>query len=239
MSRNAWIIFAVVCIAALGGLIYLSNQNKVDVNVDDINPNQVLSASDASGGIADHAKGKKDSKVVLIEYADFQCPGCGSAYGNIKAISEEYKDQITFVMRNFPLTSIHPHALAAAASAEAAGKQGKFWEMHDLLFQNQQSWSTQNARQRTDIFLAYARELNLDEEKFKEDQASASVSQKIGFDQALGRKADVSSTPTFFLNGKKLDQQVWGSQETLREALNAELKKQGIDPPAANEESKE
>ena len=238
MSRNAWIIFAVACIAALGGLIFLSNQNRVDVNVDEINANSVQPASEASGGIADHVKGNADSKVVLVEYADFQCPGCASAFPKIKSISEEYEDQIAVVMRNFPLTSIHPHALAAAATAEAAGKQGKFWQMHDLLFANQSSWSSQNARQRTETFLGFARQIGLDENKFTQDQASAEVSQKIGFDQALGRKSDVSSTPTFFLNGKQIEQSVWGNDEEFRKVIDAELEKQGVKPPKEPTEKK-
>lgn len=203
MDKKAWIIFSVIVVALLGGLVYLSSKNKVDVS--NVNADQLFTASDQNGAIADHIFGKKDSKVVLVEYGDFQCPGCGGAHTQVKAISEEYKDRIAFVFRNFPLTSIHPNARAAAAAVEAAGLQGKYWEMHNVVYENQNNWKDASATERDAIFTQYAVEAGVDKDRFVKDLASPSITKKIAFDQALGKKINVSGTPTFYLNGTLVD----------------------------------
>lgn len=206
MDKKAWIIFSVVVVAVLGGLVYLSQSSKIDVSK--IDATNIQSATDQNGQIADHVFGKKDSKVVLIEYGDFQCPGCGAAHPNIKAVTEKYEDKIAFVFRNFPLTTIHPNARAAAAAVEAAGLEGKYWQMHDAMFQNQDSWKDLTGTQRTDTFLQYAKTLGVNEQKFTANLEKPSINKKISFDQALGKKVNVSSTPTFFLNGEQLPEDV-------------------------------
>jgi len=125
VSRNTWIIFIVICVAILGGLIFLSRQDRADVG--EVNTNSIVAASEANGNIGDHVYGSTEGKVLLIEYGDFQCPACASAYPILKEIKEEYKDDLTFIFRNNPITQIHPNAKAAAAAAEAAGLQGKYW----------------------------------------------------------------------------------------------------------------
>jgi protein-disulfide isomerase len=115
MSKKAWIVFVVIVVVLLGGLVYLSSRNKIDVSNVDVTTIQPASA--ASGNIADHVFGNSDSKVKLVEYGDFQCPGCGSVYPTLKTLSEKYQGQIAFIFRNFPLTTIHPNARAAAAAA--------------------------------------------------------------------------------------------------------------------------
>jgi protein-disulfide isomerase len=233
LSKRTWIIFAVICIAVLGGLIYLSSKNKIDVSNVDIN--KIQPAAVQSGEIADHTFGKADSKVVLVEYGDFQCPGCGAAYQPVKDVTEKYKDHVAFVFRNFPLTTIHPNARVAAAAAEAAGLQGKYWEMHDKLYKNQSAWQNLSGTERTDFFVNYATDLGLNTDKFKVDISGKSVNQKISFDQALGKKANVSATPTFFLNGKKpetiYNEQGGIDQEKLEAAIVAELKSNGVTLP--------
>lgn len=229
MSKKAWIIFAAVCIVLLGGLVYISGKNKVDVESVDIN--KLQSASEQSGTIADHVFGKADSKVVLIEYGDFQCPGCGSAHPNIKAVTEKYKDQAAFIFRNFPLTSIHPNARAAAAAVEAAGLQGKYWEYHNMLFESQSEWSSLSVDQRGDFFNSRAEQLGLNMDTFKIDFAGTKVNQKINYDIAIGKKAKVDSTPSIFLNGKALPQDVWSDKEKLDEAFADALKTNGISLP--------
>lgn len=203
VSKKAWIIFAAVCAVVLAGLIYFSNRNKLDVS--SVDGAKVLSASEQSGNIADHVYGKTDSKVVLVEYGDFQCPGCASAYEPVKTITEKYKDKIAFVFRNFPLSSIHPNARAAAAAAESAGLQGKYWEMHDKLYANQSAWKDLDADKRAAYFEDTAKELGLNVDTFKEGLGKDTVIEKINFDLALGKAAGVSSTPSFYLNGEKLD----------------------------------
>jgi len=206
VDKKAWIIFSVIVVALLGGLIFISSKNKVDVSK--VNADEIFSASEQNGNIADHVFGKKDSKVVLVEYGDFQCPGCGGAHTQIKAISEEYKDRIAFVFRNFPLTSIHPNARAAAAAVEAAGLQGKYWEMHNSIYENQNNWKDASTTDRDAFFTQYAVEAGVNKDKFVKDLDSTSISKKIAFDQALGKKVNVSGTPTFYLNGTSVDSDV-------------------------------
>lgn len=222
MSKKAWIIFGIICVAVLGTLVYLSGKNKVDVG--GVDTNTILSASRQSGNIGDHVFGKKDSKVVLMEYGDFQCPGCGGAHPTVKKLSEKYEGHIAFVFRNFPIASKHPNARAAAAAAEAAGLQGKYWEMHNLVFETQSSWQNLSSGDRGKFFLDYAKQLKLDEAKFAKDMESAGVNEKINFDQAIGKKAGVEATPTFFLNGKRLGDDVWGQEETFEKAIKEQLK---------------
>lgn len=203
MDKKAWIIFSVIVVVVLGGLVYLSGKDKVDVS--SVQETKPIAASEQNGNIGDHIFGLKTSKVVLVEYGDFQCPGCGGAHPQIKKISEDYKDKIAFIFRNFPLTSSHPNALAASAAAEAAGLQGKYWEMHNVLFENQNSWSGATAEERDALFAQYAADVDVDKDKFTSDLSNPNVSKKISFDQALGKKAKVSGTPTFYLNGTLVD----------------------------------
>jgi protein-disulfide isomerase len=229
VSKKAWIIFAAVCVALLAVLIYMSSKDRVDVG--NTNTNTILGPTEQSGSIGDHVFGKADSKVVFIEYGDFQCPGCGKAYPTIKKLTEKYKDQIAFVFRNYPIVSIHPNARAAAGAAEAAGLQGKYWEMHSMLYESQSAWQSLGSKERTDFFVEYAKELGLNAEVFTTDFASTKVNQKISFDQALGKKANVSATPTLFLNGKQIQQETWDDEVKFDEAFVAAMKENGITVP--------
>lgn len=206
MNRNTWFIFSGLCLVLLGGLIWFSQGSKI--NVADVDVWKIQPASEQSGTIADQVYGNKDAKVVLLEYGDYQCPGCGTAAPILKQVAEKYKDSVAFVFRNFPLSSIHPNARAAAAAAEAAGVQGKFWEMHNRLYENQDAWNTQTGQARTDTFAGYAVALGLDKNKFIEDLSSKSITKKIDFDAALGQKAGVTGTPSIYVNGKVVDQSV-------------------------------
>jgi len=229
VSKKAWIIFASACVILLVGLVYVSSKDKVDVSK--VDANKIQTASTQSGNIADHVFGKKDSKVVFIEYGDFQCPGCGSAYPTVKSVTEKYKGQVAFIFRNFPLTSLHPNAKAAAAAAEAAGLQNKYWEMHDVLYANQSSWENLDTKQRTDFFADYAKTLGLNVTKFREDMASTKVTQKINYDIAVGKKIGVNATPTLYLNGKAIDNDTWGEEAKLDQAFVNEMKANGIKVP--------
>lgn len=210
MNKYGWIIFSVAVVALLGGLIIWTRSTNPTADVSKIDHNAILAASVESGNIADHVDGKADSKVILVEYGDYQCPSCGSAYPNVKTLMDEYGDRIALVFRNFPLTSIHPNAKVAAAAAEAAGLQGKYWEMHDLLYQNQSAWETLAIDKRTDAFVSFATELQLDTAKFTTDLSNADVNKKISFDMALGKANSASATPTFYLNSEKLDETTAG-----------------------------
>lgn len=205
MNKIGWIIFSVVVVLVLGGLVAWTRIANPPIDLTGVENNSVVAASDQNGNIADHTKGSESNKILLIEYGDYQCPSCGDAYPNVNTLMEEYGDDVTLVFRNFPLTAIHPNARAAAAVAEAAGLQGKFWEMHDKLYVSQNDWSGLDASKRTTVFNSYAQDLGLDMDKFNADVAGKEAGQKINFDTALGKSVDVAATPTFFLNGKKLD----------------------------------
>ena len=229
VSKRTWIIFAAICAVVLGGLVYLSGKDKIDVS--DVNTNSIISASEKSGNIADHVFGKKDSKVILVEYGDYQCPGCGSLYPRLKTLSEKYEGQIAFVFRNFPLTTIHPNARAAAAVAESAGLMGKYWEMHNLLYENQDKWKDLTSTERTDVFVGYAKQLGLNETTFKDNLSKAEINQKISFDQALGKKLNITGTPSIYLDGTEVKQDTWASDDSFDKAIQAELKKNDIELP--------
>ena len=146
----------------------------------------------------DHSKGPKDSPVTLVEYGDYECPYCGQAENSVHEIQERTGDAVRLVFRHFPNRTVHPHAKLAAEAAEAAGEQGKFWEMHDLLFQHQDSL------EQWDMF-EYARELDLDMDKFQTALNEHSHSKKINEDFRSGIKSGVQGTPTWFINGTRYD----------------------------------
>jgi protein-disulfide isomerase len=232
MSRTRWIIFAIACVLLLG--ILVANSKKNDVNVSNVDPAKIIT----SGDTADHVYGNKDSKVVLMEYGDFQCPGCGAAYPELKSIKEAYKDKIAFVFRNFPLTTLHPNALAAATTAGAAAKQGKFWEMHNLLYESQKSWENLTISDRGDAFIGYAKQLGLNVDTFKQDMSSQAVASKISSDRALGAKQNVNSTPSLFLNGKLVPNNIvtgviQGDGKLLKAELDKAIQESGGTPPSA------
>lgn len=237
MNKKTWIIFGVICVAIFGGLIAYSRAQNPSVSIDGVNANAVIAASSKNGNIADHVQGSTNSKVVLVEYGDFQCPSCGGAHPGVKQITQDYGDKITFIFRNFPLTSLHPNAVAAATAVEAAGLQGKYWDMHNLVFESQDAWSNLSAEQRTAKFVEYASQVGVkDLDTFKKDQSDKRISNKIAFDQALGKQAGTTGTPTFLLNGEKVDSEVsgklvQGDATAMRSLLNTKLKENGIALP--------
>lgn len=150
----------------------------------------------------DHIRGVQTAPVVLIEYSDFQCPACGSYFPIVQGLKVTYGDQLAVVYRNYPLTQLHQYAQLAAQAAEAAARQGKYWEMHDLLFDRQKSWSTASDVKQT--FIDYAKELKLDEATFKNDLESSTVKDRVTRDITSGNAVSITGTPTFFLNGEKI-----------------------------------
>lgn len=187
--------FTVTLIALFIGFagIFWFTKNKADAPT----ANRTVEASN-------HVQGKGTKNVTLIEYGDFECPACGQYYPIIKQVKEKYKDDITFQFRHFPLVQIHRNAMAAHRAAEAAGKQGKFFEMHDLLYEGQTIWK--NSGNPAANFEGYATQLGLNLEQFKTDVASQEVNDIINADIRAGQAIGATSTPTFVLNGKKLEQ---------------------------------
>lgn len=153
----------------------------------------------------DHVAGATTAPAVLVEYSDYQCPACGSYYSVVKNLQKKYGDRLALVYRNFPLTTLHQYAQLGAQAAEASGMQGKYWEMHDLLFENQATWSkSANANDVKKSFSDYANQLKLDVTKFNSDLTSSAVANRVDRDVQSGNAMSISGTPTFFLNGKKL-----------------------------------
>lgn len=145
-----------------------------------------------------YAVGNPKSKVAVVEFADFQCPACASAQPVVKRIIEDYTGKVYFQFRHYPLPQ-HRNAKLSAYVAEAAGAQGKFWEMHDMLYENQDEWGESNKPM--EFFESYATKLKLDIEKLKEQIKKEDISKKIDRDIQDGGVAGVNSTPTFFVNG--------------------------------------
>lgn len=180
---------------------------------------------DPTGGLTVAAVDARDwtkgtaGKPVLIEYSDFQCPACAAYYPMVKAVVAEFGNRIQFVYRHFPLSNIHKNALASSYAAEAAGKQNKFWEMHDKLFEHQKEWS-EDSNANTH-FEKYAQELGLNLDTFKKDRDSAEVRDRVAQSYRSGEAAGVPGTPTFFFNGKRI--QSPGSYEAFRAVLQYQL----------------
>lgn len=236
VTKKSWIIFIVLVSVILGLLVFYSSSKQI--NTSGINHDQIITDNEQNGNIDDHTLGDINAKVRLIEYADFQCPGCAGAHPAIKEVMERYKDVVVFIPRNYPLTSIHPNAKAASSAAEAAGLQNKYWEMFDLLYDKQDEWSKASISERTDLFSNYAASIGIDTDQFIEDVGSSAVSQKIAFDRQLGEDNDISSTPTFYINGKKVDSDVVNSliQESPKDfeaLLDQALKDVGVTPPTS------
>jgi protein-disulfide isomerase len=146
----------------------------------------------------DHLQGSIDAPLALVEYGDYQCPYCGSAYPVVKAIQQRLGDQLCFVFRNFPLVNAHEHAEHAAESAEAAAAQGKFWEMHDLLFENQDALEDQDLAR-------YATALGLDSRRLLTEVSEGAHATRIQEDFRSGARGGVNGTPTFFVNGVRYE----------------------------------
>ncbi|NML21296.1 thioredoxin domain-containing protein [Pseudoflavitalea sp. G-6-1-2] len=161
---------------------------------------------------ADNIEGNASAPIELVEYGDYECPYCGRAYPIVKEIQKQLGADLKFVFRNFPLKRIHPHAFAAALATEAAAQQDKFWQMHDIIFENQKSLESE------DIFF-FAKELGLDIQSFENDMQDPSLIRKVEHDFETGIRSGVNRTPTFFINGEKYEGE-WGNHELLQFLLN-------------------
>ena len=167
----------------------------------------------------DNIDGKDSAAIELVEYGDYECPYCGRAYPIVKDIQQQLGADLKFVFRNFPLKKIHPHAFSAAVATEAAAQQGKFWQMHDIIFENQHTLEPE------DIFF-FAKEIGLDIRSFENDMQEPALISKVEKDFETGIRSGVNRTPTFFINGEKYAGE-WGNNELLQHLLN---KLSGLQP---------
>lgn len=199
------VIISIVSVIAIFAFLFLVYSATNKSSTSDVVHKEVTSVSKD-----DHITWSPSKKHLLVEYGDFQCPACKAYHTILKTQIEasgsgmpEVTKNITFVFRDFPLTNIHQHAMEAVQAAEAAGRQNKFYEYGDILFDKQEEWAALPSA--TDYFMKIAKQLKLDEKKFKADMNSAGVKNKIDSDLSSGTAADVQGTPTFFLDGKKLE----------------------------------
>lgn len=181
--------------------------------------------ADASPGAQPpHFRGSEKAAVTLEEFGDFECPPCGDLYSVLKGIEGEYGPRLKVIFREFPLTPSHPHSLAAARAAEAAGMQGKFFEMHDLIYENQKTWKEMfDVRP---VYEGYAKTIGLDVERWKKDQLSETVEQRIFLDGTRAHGLGVKGTPSVFLNGTEVPFPEL-NPEGLRKAIKAAFDKVG------------
>ncbi len=215
----------------------MSNEVKILVGVSIVTLVLVVGAAFMLGGSSSSAKNTKpitntealfskdshiikgSSKVTLVEFGDFQCPACGAIHPTVAQVLKEYKGKINFVFRNFPLP-MHKNAQAAAQAAEAAGAQGKFFEMYDKLYVNQEKWGETDKAM--EYVMQYAKELKLDVDKFKSDVESKKYAKKVQKDIDDGFAVGVNSTPTFFING--IQQPSGMSFDDFKKAIDEALK---------------
>lgn len=216
MSRF-WIILTVVIVALVG--IFIVTGKKKDSGGNTFTGDATKVQND------DHTTGNKNAKVTLIEYGDFQCPACGAVYPIMQDLKKKYSNDVLFVFRHFPLISIHANAFAGARAAEAAGMQGKFWEMHDKLYETQSIWGELSTNQQA-TFEGYAKELGLDVDRFRADYESEAVADRINRDVSSAAQFNAQGTPTFILNGKKIENPTdpAGYEKLLQDAIKESKK---------------
>ena len=222
------IIIAVVLLAALAGgalLMRPSETSTQRTNIAQLPPTVTTTsgtpateprpAAPANTAPVVHLRGRADAPILLEEYGDFQCPPCGFFHPILKRIEGEYEKEVRVSFHHYPLRNMHKHA------AEAAALQGKFWQMHDLLFEKQKEWSDAPAAR--PLFLNYARTLGLDLGKFAQDIDSAPVSNRVMNDETAGTARGVSGTPTVFLNGREVPYEVIMNYERFRALIQSEV----------------
>ncbi len=198
-----WISVSILLFGALFALWKISSSDTPKVPVPSVPASTTASMDVLTVQADDWVKGNKDARVTVIEYLDFECEACRANYPLVKRLSEEYENEVAFVSRYFPLPG-HKNSMTAALAVESAGKQGKYWEMYNLLFEEQEKWGNQISPDRR-IFERYAEQLGLDTERFKQDVDSQAVRERVMRDRDAGNKLKVNATPTFFLNGKKIE----------------------------------
>ena len=226
-----FIIIVVVLAVVIGSVVYMtqtksaSNENANQSVGPAPKPSPTLGPfkPGVPGAEPPHTLGPANAPVKIEEFGDFECPPCGLFHPILKQMHEEFGDKLHVTFRENPLPN-HQHAIPAASAAEAAGMQGKFWEMHALIFENQNTWKTQyDVRP---VFEGYAKRIGIDVERFKRDVTSDAVEQRIYLDGKRARSMGVNSTPTVFLNGREVPFQSL-PPETLRVLIDNELRAAG------------
>ena len=207
MNKFTAVAIAII-ILCFGGLIIWSINNKAEhIDFSKYDANKVVEATDDNGLIGEHVRGKTDSKVIVLEYADMSCPGCASMMPRISKLYEEYGDKVAFIFRHFPLQA-HQNSRSASAAVESAGYQDHYWEMLEALYSRRSDWLYATGQDRTNIYVKIFKEIapDGDENKFRSDMNDSKIDKKISFDYNIGKdKSGVEATPAIFINGKAID----------------------------------
>ena len=227
MKRSLPLIIIVIVLVAAVAVAWSLKRSATEPTAPTVGPATTPTASQPvatnnapPGADPPHAKGPASAPVTLEEFGDFQCPPCGMLHPILQTMEHEFGSRIRVIFREYPLVPAHPHALSAARSAEAAGMQGKFWEMHALLFENQKAWK--DAFDVRPIFEGYATRIGFNLDKYRQDVNSEAVAQRIFLDGKRAHALGVSATPTVFMNGREVPFESL-APEKLRVVINNEL----------------
>lgn len=219
-----FVIIALVFLGALGAGVALYRSSRQSPQTAAATPTPATNTPSMFESYTPHARGSNSAPVTLEEYGDYQCPPCAALHPELKKIEAEYGQRLRFVFRQYPLPQIHPHAIAAANAAEAAGLQNRFWEMHDRLYENQSKWTGEVDPR--PLFINYAREIGLDVERFINDLSNPQVEGRVTSDRLRGRSMGVTGTPTLFINGRMMRPEAM-TPEGMRTGIDAMLGKPG------------
>jgi protein-disulfide isomerase len=216
MDKRFWAIILVI-VVIFGGVLWFKNMHKANA------PSNTTPTN--------HTEGTNTKDVTLLEYGDYECPACEEFYPIVKQVAQKYSNEITFQFRNLPLTTIHQNAFAGARAAEAAALQGKFWEMHDALYDNQTAWASSSSPKT--FFDQYAGQIGLNVTQFDKDYASSKVNDTINADiSAFGKTGAEMQTPTFFLDGKQI--QPGATVDAFSKLIDAEIAKKNPAPTSSS-----
>jgi protein-disulfide isomerase len=219
------VIIGVVLVAAIAAIWYFSGSQTQTARTNTARKPSVntaeLYAKASPGANPPHSLGAPNAAVTIEEFADFQCGACAGMHPVVKELRSTYGDRVRIIFRHYPLPG-HDKAYEAAVATEAAGMQGKFWDMQNILFTNQQVWSRSSDFRK--MLQDYAQKIGLDVDKFNADMAGSHTKNRVDFDLQRGRSLQVSSTPTFYINGRMLTGQEM-SVDGMRQIIDAELQK--------------
>jgi protein-disulfide isomerase len=208
------VIIIAVAVAA-GAAVYLSRQPDEPASTASATP----ARAEIKGG--GHFRGPENAALTLVEFGDYQCPSCGAFHPLVKEVLNRYPQQVRLEFHHFPLISVHPNTMLASQAVEAAADQGKFWEMHDAVFEHQMEWA--GSPNPEPVFITLATGLGLDINKFMQALRSPEIQQRILKDVERGQNAKVEATPTFFINGEQIHVRL--SMEDFVQAIDSRLHK--------------
>ena len=226
------ITLGVVIALILGfiGLVTWSMSQNLRIDYDSYDWTRIIEASEDNGNIGDHFRGNHEALVTVVEWGDFSCSHCAAIQSVVNKMVDEFGDRVVFIYRNFPLSG-YPNSIAAASIVEAAGLQGHYDVAATAMFANQSLWMSASESTRMDIFINSVILPNIpdiDLDQLRTDMNSREIARKIDFDKNLGKRRNISGTPSFFINGEKVDGDVFGSEDSFRAYLNQLLKDLGV-----------